>query len=363
MGHDILILGASYGSLLGTKLALAGHRVTLVCTHSTARVINREGTRVRFPIRGRDTPLEIRSTHLPGSILACTPGEVDPSAYDLIALGMQESQYGNPDVLPLVQQVAASGRPCMAIMNMPPLTYLHRLDRLSPLGLRRCYTDASLWDDFDPALMTLASPDPQAFRPPEEPKNVLHVGLPTNFKVARFESEQHTALLRDIERSIDEARYSCDGEAIDVPVRLKVHDSKFVPLAKWPMLITGNYRCIQAQGAISIRDAVWSDPAASERIYRWVAELCMSIGASAEDLVPFDKYAKAARDLGKPSSVARALVGGATHVERVDALVERIAVQRGGSLPELRAIVDRVDAWLQRNRSPVAADVGLELVP
>lgn len=362
MSHDILILGASYGSLLGTKLAMAGHRVTLVCTQSTARLINREGTRVRFPIRGRDTPLEIRSMHLPGSTLACTPDEVDPSAYDMIALGMQESQYGNPDVLPLVQQVAASGRPCMAIMNMPPLAYLHRLDRLSPLGLRRCYAEASLWDDFDPALMTLASPDPQAFRPPEEPKNVLQVGLPTNFKVARFESEQHTALLREIACSIDEARYTCEGVAIDVPVRLKVHDSKFVPLAKWPMLITGNYRCIQAQGAISIRDAVWSDPAASERIYRWVAELCMSIGASAEDLVPFDKYAKAARDLGKPASVARALVGGAKHVERVDALVERIAVQRGGSLPELRTIVDRVDGWLARNRTPVNTDAGLELV-
>jgi len=250
----------------------------------------------------------------------------------------------------------------MGIMTMPPLAYLHRLERLSALGLRRCYAEASLWDEFDPALMTLARPDPQAFRPPEEAKNVLHVGLPTNFKVARFESDRHTALLREIERSIDDVRYCGDGEAVDVPVRLKVHESKFVPLAKWPMLITGNYRCIQPQGAMSIRDAVWSDPAASERIYRWVTELCTSIGAGADDLVPFDKYAKAARDLGKPSSVARALVGGAKHVERVDALVERISVQRGGSSPELRAIVDRVDGWLARNRNPVAADAGLELV-
>lgn len=29
--RNILILGASYGSLLGTKLLLAGHDVTLVC--------------------------------------------------------------------------------------------------------------------------------------------------------------------------------------------------------------------------------------------------------------------------------------------------------------------------------------------
>ena len=45
---------------------------------------------------------------------------------------------------------------------------------------RRCGTAST------PKLMTLASPDPQAFRPPEEPMNVLQVALPTNFKVARI---------------------------------------------------------------------------------------------------------------------------------------------------------------------------------
>ena len=31
MARSILILGASYGSLLATKLLMAGHNVTLVC--------------------------------------------------------------------------------------------------------------------------------------------------------------------------------------------------------------------------------------------------------------------------------------------------------------------------------------------
>ena len=44
--YEILVLGASYGSLLGTKLLMAGHRVTLVCTRSTAELINREGTKI-----------------------------------------------------------------------------------------------------------------------------------------------------------------------------------------------------------------------------------------------------------------------------------------------------------------------------
>ena len=42
--HRVLILGASYGSLLGTKLLMAGHDVTLVCTPSTAALVNRSGT-------------------------------------------------------------------------------------------------------------------------------------------------------------------------------------------------------------------------------------------------------------------------------------------------------------------------------
>ena len=45
----ILVLGASYGSLLATKLLLAGHNVTLVCLPAEAQLINKEGTRVRMP--------------------------------------------------------------------------------------------------------------------------------------------------------------------------------------------------------------------------------------------------------------------------------------------------------------------------
>jgi len=362
MPQHILILGASYGSLLGTKLAMAGHQVTLVCTAPTARLIEREGTRVRFPVRGRAGLLEIASKALPGKVAACVPRNVQPESYDLIVLAMQESQYGAVDVAPLMQRVAASGRPCLAVMNMPPLPYLHRLERLSPPGLQRCYVNTHLWEQFDPARVTLASPDPQAFRPPNEPKNVLEVGLPTNFKVARFECERDTELLRRLAHDIDAARFADDGESVDVPVRLKVHDSVFVPLAKWPMLIAGNYRCVESQGAISIHDAVWGDLDASRRIYLWVVDLCLALGAHAADLVPFEKYAQAVRALRKPSSVARALFSGARQVERVDALIERIALQRGIHLPALSGIVARVDDRLQRNRTNAPAAAALALV-
>ena len=90
MKYHVLILGASYGSLLSTKLLMAGHRVSLVCTKPTADLINREGTIVRLPIKGREAPLDISSKKLQGALSAATPDDVDPGQFDLIVLGMQE---------------------------------------------------------------------------------------------------------------------------------------------------------------------------------------------------------------------------------------------------------------------------------
>src|SRR5205807_7452598 len=73
------------------------------------------------------------------------------------------------------------------------------------------------------------------------------------------------------------------------------HDSIFVPLAKWPMLITGNYRCIRKGDMISIKDAVLGDVGKSREIYAWVSKLCTGLGADTEDLVPFDKDRKSTR--------------------------------------------------------------------
>ena len=349
--YRILILGASYGSLLGTKLLMAGHRVSLVCTRGTADLINRQGTRVRFPIKGWEGSLEIASDSLPGSLSAMTPDEANPDEYDLVVLGMQESHYAARGVRGLMRRVARSRKPCLAIMNMPPLPFLKRIPGLWISPLEHCYADPRVWDGFDPALITLASPDPQASRPHDEAKNVLQVGLPTNFKAARFDAEGPTGLLRELEAGIDVARFDPNGERLEIPVKLRAHDSIFVPLAKWPMLITGNYRCIRPGDMIPIREAVHRDLRKSREIYEWVSSLCLRVGAEASDLVPFEKYAKAAEALVKPSSVARALFGGAQHIERVDRLVREIAGQQGLALDPLREIIALVDERLRRNRS------------
>jgi len=351
MKRDILILGASYGSLLATKLLMAGHDVTLVCTQGTAELINREGTRVAFPLKGFPELVEVASTELPGKLRAAVPDQTDPATFDLVVLGMQEAQYGTEGVRELMGRIARAAKPCFAIMNMPPLPYLQRIKVLATEALAGCYADAGVWAAFDPALVTLASPDPQAFRPPDRPKNVLQVGLPTNFKAAPFEREAHTALLRELAEDIERARLHRDGSELEIPVKLKVHDSVFVPLAKWPMLIAGNYRCIRADDMIPIREAVHGDMDETRAIYDWVTRLCNRLGAEPGDMVPFEKYASAAAGLGKPSAAARALFSGAQHIERVDSLVRRIASQFGQHSLPLQEIVARVDERLRFNRS------------
>jgi len=347
----VLILGASYGSLFGTKLLMAGQRVSLVCTRSTAELINREGTVVRFPVKGRASLLDVSSTKLAGTLSAGAPDEIDPAAFDLVVLGMQEAQYGSPGVRELMGRIAEARVPCLAIMNMPPLPYLKRIPGIQTEALETCYADPGVWKGFDPQLVTLASPDPQAFRPPDQPKNVLQVGLPTNFKAARFSGDEPTEILRKLEAAIDEARFDAGDGAIELPVKLKVHDSVFVPLAKWPMLITGNYRCILSDRMIPIKEAVHGSLDKSREVYAWVSKLCTGLGAEEADLVPFEKYAKAAEGLGKPSSAARALFAGAAHIERVDCLVRRVAGQQGLTFDTLDEIVTLVDERLALNRA------------
>jgi len=349
--YNVLIMGASYGSLLGTKLLLAGHSVTLVCTAGTAKLINTEGTVVKLPVRGRDELVHVDSTKLDATLRASVPGDVDPQEYDLVVLGMQEPQYGVPGVRELLDNVAKARVPAMAIMNMPPLPYLERLPGLDVSALLPSFTDPSVWNNFEPGLVTLASPDPQAFRPPEEGKNILQVSLPTNFKVARFESDEHTNMLKNMQADIEAIDFSLpDGSSTPLPVKLKVFDSLYVPLAKWSMLVTGNYRCIKKDEMVSIKDAVHADLEESKRVYQWVVDLCVKMGANEADMVPFDKYANAATGLSKPSSGARAIFGGAENIERVDSLVEAVGKQFDVSLDSLEQTVSYVDAHLEANR-------------
>jgi hypothetical protein len=356
MACNILIMGAAYGSLLASKMLFGGHKIHHVCLPAEADLINAEGFKVKLPVRGRKDPVLLDSQKLPGRVTAGGAAGVDPSKYDLVGLAMQEPQYRSPGVRELLDAVAKSKVPCMSIMNMPPLPYVKRIPGLDYEALKPAYTDPTVWDNFDPTCLTLCSPDPQAIRPPDGKANELLVTLPTNFKAAKFDNEKGTAILRQIEKEIEAIRFDPgDGTRIELPVKLKVYDSIFVPLAKWSMLLAGNYRCITKDGMRTAQEAVHTNLEESRSVYNFVFELCVKLGADPKDLVPFEKYAAAAESLTRPASAARALQNGAPNIERADKLVQLIARQKGMSNPAIDAQVALVDERLAANRKKAAA--------
>jgi hypothetical protein len=355
MAYKIMIMGASYGSLLASKILFGGHSVHLICLPNEADLINSEGFRVRMPVRGRKDQILIDSRELPGKVTAGGTTSADPKDFDLIGLAMQEPQYRSPGVRELLDAVAKSRVPCMSIMNLPPLPYVRRIPGLNHDLLKPAYTDPTVWDNFDPERLTLCSPDPQAIRPPEEKINFLQVTLPTNFKVARLKDEAATNILRKLEADIEAVRFNAPEGKIELPVKLRVYDSIFVPLAKWAMLCAGNYRTVTEDGMRTAQEAVHTDIEASRSVYNFVNDICVKIGANPDDLVPFEKYAAAAQSLTRPASAARALHNGAPNIERADKLVQLIAKQLGLSHPTLDATVALVDRRLEANRKKAAA--------
>jgi hypothetical protein len=272
---------------------------------------------------------------------------VNPKDYDLIALAMQEPQYRSPGVRELLDAVAKSRVPCMSIMNMPPLPY-EADSGLNYDALKSAYA-IRVWDNFDPGCLTLCSPDPQAIRPPDEKVNVLMVTLPTNFKVAKFDNDKSTAILRQLEQEIDAVRFDPgDGVKIELPVKLRVHDSIFVPLAKWSMLLAGNYRCVTGAECAprKKRCIAISRPRARSTIS---CSTCASSLAPSPAISCRSKYADAAKSLIRPASAARARKT-ARPISNARTSWCSSSPSRRLSHPVIDAGVALVDARLEANR-------------
>src|ERR1700759_3263297 len=113
MPYNILIMGASYGSLLASKLLFGGHKIHLVCLPAEADLINAEGFQVRLPVRGRKDPVVLEARRLPGKVTAGPASGINPKDYDLVGLAMQEPQYRSSGVRELLDAGGKSRVPCM----------------------------------------------------------------------------------------------------------------------------------------------------------------------------------------------------------------------------------------------------------
>ena len=353
MPINILILGASYGLLPGVKLALAGNRVTFVGREAEIAEVAKSVVEVCIPQRRSSGQIILRvpieSDASPGAAALRTPDQIEPAAYDFIILAMQEPQFKAPQVAELLVRVAASRRPCLSIMNLPPPPFLRRLGGVPSSAFAGVYHSPAIWDGFDPSRMSLASPDPHAVRLDPARPGRLTVTLPSNFKAAPFADPQDQALLERVASDLTRLKVRHQGKDVRPPVALLAHRSLLIPLAKWPMLIAGNCRCLGPYGLRSIAEAVLSDSATSRTIYAQVSELALAIGTAPQDLVDYSSYAKAAEMLGRPSSMARALGVGATEVERVDLLVLNLMRTYGMDTAIVEPIVATIDRAIAHN--------------
>lgn len=350
---DILVLGANYGLLAAVRLCLANHRVTVVCREGERAALSDRGATVRLQRRdgaeGRTlhVPAAQGRAGMPGTLGLVSP-RIAPDGFDLVFAAMGEPQYADPEIAALMAAIADADLPVISLMNLLPPCFLSRLQTLDMEALMPAYSAWNVWRRFDPRRITAASPDAQAVRPAADRPDVLNVTLASNLKVAPFHDPADQDLLRIIEASV--VRLHPDD--LPAPARIVAHASLTVPLSKWPMLITGNCRCLLPDGrVIPISAAVRDNMEDSRRVYDLVAQVVLAAGAPETDIVPFALYASAARHLTCPSSLARALSAGARTVERVDLMILHAARSLGVPCADIAIVSECVQAALDRNHS------------
>ncbi|MBW7921425.1 MAG: hypothetical protein H3C51_04915 [Rubellimicrobium sp.] len=343
-----LVIGASYGALIAARILQAGHRVTLVGHAAECDAITREGLTIDMPFRhlGLRHPFRLGpDTH---DLQLATPPQARVAGHDLCFLVVQEPQAAAPAIAALIARIAEARLPVVALMNLAPLACLERIAAFSGVDFGGIHAAAGTWHLLRPLPLSAASPDAQAVRPDPARPNALRVTLASNIKCAPLGDPQAQAALDRLAADIAATRATVAGQEVPVPVRLIAGDSPFLPLVKLPMLMAGNYRSITKTGAIPIAEAVWRDPAASRAIYDETCAILRATGTPPGLLVPFDRYAEAARALTLPAAVARALAAGALQVERADLLPRALA--RGNLSPQAAAVIAGVERWLEANR-------------
>ena len=219
----------------------------------------------------------------------------------------------------------------MSIMNMPPLPYLKRIPGLATDALQARVHRCRRVGQFRARAGDPVQPGPAGHPPAgrEDQRAAGHAADQLQGGPLRNPT-QPTAMLRQMQADIEAARYDPGDGAIELPVKLKVHDSIFVPLAKWAMLLTGNYRCVtqdardrhQGRGAPRPR-RIALGLQLGVRSLREARRRPRTIWCRSRNTPP------RRMDLVRPSSAARALFNGVPNIERTDRLVQLIAAQYG----------------------------------
>ena len=331
--YNVLILGASYGSVIAIKILAAGHNVDLLCLKNEAKLIDAEGINVSIPSIRKKEEINLNSKKLSGKLNAKSFSNLEN--IDICFLAMQEHQYIKDTKLTnLLKQIAVKKIPMISVMNIPPSIFLKNIKNIKIDKADEIYKSHSIWKNINLDYLSVSSPDPQAFKPKPDKNNFIRVRLASNFKIAKFNDAKSNEVIEKLET---------DVKKLKLPIYFNVFNNPLISLAKWPMLITGNYRCIKKDRILSIKDAIAEDLEYSKKIYNSVLEFSINLGANQKDLIIFEKYLKRSSLLDAPSSVARAISNRNKDIERFDLLLNEISEQKNYEVIGLSEIIETIN--------------------
>lgn len=331
----VLILGGNYGLLIAAYLHERGIPFDIYATENESIILNKNG--FRFFYNG-----DVCSTIKP-DILWSAFSERDPIRqikYDLMIFAMQEPTYSQHNVENIIK-LYKNSCPILSIMNIPPPSFITHNLGLNQINLSDAYTSYSLFQSLSPAQIIYSSPEPQIFLEPNS--GLYHIRLGGVFRCSSFDVE---FLSKELAQLILKPLANSK-----LPLEIKTYSSPWVSVSKFPMLITGNYRCISNGILRSINEAVLDDSNLAEKIYAEVVSGMKYLGAPRSAIVPFGKYLVASRHLTAPSSVARSILAGKNQVERTDKLLRNIFRAYQIKCLELDKVVSEIDLAIEKYKS------------
>lgn len=343
---SIVIFGANYGLLIAAKFVSQGIRVVVYCTKEERQQYSKMGFLINYEDATTGT---FQKTRVLGNDIhwVSEPEELTRVS-SFIRLGflcVSESALVSLELCRAIKIISQKGTPFISMMNIPYPEFFAFDPRINVPGLFPCYSAPTFWRSaFRPGCLSYASPEPQ-FTITDSKRGIFLLRLGGTFRIHQFSESKSNHLATEFFTQVSK---SIDRD--ELPIKFKFYTSVFPALSKLPMLMAGNYRCLQSSGEIfSISEAIRFNRSESEGIYHEVANLLTVLGAKRSSVVPFFMYFRASSRLNAPSSVARALKGGATTIERVDKLVLILLNQLGLPSSYCSRVVSLVESVLTHN--------------
>ena len=318
----ILVIGANYGLLLAGALIERNFTVDVFGKSEEVDTLIKEG----FSIKWGDKNFKFESS----KNLKFIKNLIDDD-YILAILAVQEPSLANPAIKDIISLISKKSIPILSVMNIPLLNFLKDIVGIKNIKKPELiYSGLNTSSLINSKLIINCSPEPQIFSISKF--NELSIRLGGVFRCSSLGSIDEETI-SDLTKTISNG----------LPVKIKNYKSAWVSLSKLPMLIVGNYRCLDNFKLRSIQDAVNQNIQLSEKIYNQVIYLIKYLGAGRESIIPFKLYLKATNKLDAPSSVARSIVNGKINVERVDKLVQILCNSISFYSPEIEQIVLNIE--------------------